>query len=255
MNQITTIARNTFREAIRDRIFHSLLAFAGLMLLSSLVLSYVTVGEKARIVMDVGLASIHLFGALIAISVGTGLVYKEISKRTIYTLLSKPVTRTQFVVGKYLGLVAVLFVQLVVMAVFFHALFLWNGGWYSWTTIAAIFLIGIELMVITAAVLFFSTFAGPFTAGVLGLLFFIMGHAVAAVSNFTKLYTDQEPSPIFDRVMFLIPNLEYFNLKAEALYRHSVGLGPVLLATAFGLVLSAGFVTFAALTLARRDFT
>ncbi len=104
MRQTLAIATNTFREAIRDRIFHSLLVFAVLVILSSLILGYVTVGEQARIVMNVGLAAIHVFGVLIAISVGTGLVYKEMAKRTIVTLLSKPLARHQFLIGKYVGL-------------------------------------------------------------------------------------------------------------------------------------------------------
>ena len=143
MRRILAIARNTFREAIRDRIFHSLFGFAVLVLFGSLVLGYVTVGENARIVMNVGMASIHLFGVLIAISVGTGLVYKEMAKRTIFTLLAKPLARHQFLIGKYVGLGLVLAVQLVFMTAVFQGLFSAVGGWVSLLTYQAVFLLSL----------------------------------------------------------------------------------------------------------------
>ncbi len=254
MRQVLAIAKNTFREAIRDRIFHSLFAFAVVVVLSSLLLGYVTVGERARLVMNVGLASIQLFGVLIAIAVGTGLVYKEMAKRTIFTLLSKPVARYQFLLGKYLGLGAVLTVQLVGMTAVFHAVFLPSGGWVSVITFQAILLMLVELMVITAVVLLFSTLASPFTGGLLSLLFFLIGHSIGELQKYSDLYGKHTTSALWKLGFALFPDLERFNFKENALYSIPVPWTHVAEACLYGTLLSAAFVIAATLVFERREF-
>jgi ABC-type transport system involved in multi-copper enzyme maturation permease subunit len=118
---IKVIALNTFKEAVRDRILYLLLFFAALSILVSRILALLTVGDRAKIIKDVGLASISFFGALMAILIGTGLVYKEIEKRTIFTLISKPMRRHEFLLGKFFGLVLTLLVMLALMSVIFLA--------------------------------------------------------------------------------------------------------------------------------------
>ncbi len=117
--KIKVIALNTFREAIRDRILYLLFFFAAVALVFSRLLAVLTVGDRVKIIKDVGLASISLFGVLMAIMVGTGLVYKEIDKKTIYTLLSKPIQRWQFLLGKFFGLVLTLFIMILAMSLIF----------------------------------------------------------------------------------------------------------------------------------------
>ncbi len=255
MKQILAIATNTFREAIRDRIFHSLLVFAVLVILSSLILGYVTVGEQARIVMNVGLASIHVFGVLIAISVGTGLVYKEMAKRTIVTLLSKPISRHQFLAGKYLGLGMVLAVQLVLMTAVFQGLFSARGGWISSLTYQAVWLIYIELMVITGVVLLFSTITSPFTGGILSLLFFLIGHSIGELQKYSSTYGKLTDHVLWKFAFAIFPDLERFNLKENALYLKPVTWGFVAETTLYGMLLSSAFVVAAVIVFRQRDFT
>src|SRR5438093_8224074 len=102
--KILTIGRNTFRENIRDKILYNLILFALLMILSSVALGQLTLGQEYKVIVDLGLSSISIFGTLIAIFIGIGLVYKELEKRSIYALLAKPVRRWEFILGKYLGL-------------------------------------------------------------------------------------------------------------------------------------------------------
>ncbi|MBU1186793.1 MAG: ABC transporter permease subunit, partial [Acidobacteria bacterium] len=116
---IQAIALNTIKEAIRDRILYLLLFFAAVCIICSRLLAIMTVGDRVKIIMDVGLASLSFFGALMAILLGTGLVYKEIDKKTIFTLLSKPIPRYQFLLGKYFGLVITLLVMLILMSLIF----------------------------------------------------------------------------------------------------------------------------------------
>ena len=117
--RISVLAENTFREAVRDKLLYNLLMFAALMIASSIVLAKLHIGYDERIYRDVGLSAIAFFGVLIAIFVGINLVYREISLKTVYSLLAKPVRRWEFLVGKYLGLVALLTVEIAIMTGFF----------------------------------------------------------------------------------------------------------------------------------------
>src|SRR5215467_3433921 len=115
--KVLSIALNTFRENLRDKLLYNLLIFALLMIGSSLILMRLTLGEFHRLILDIGLGSINFFGVLIAIFVGIGLVSKEIEKKTIYTIVSKPVARFQFLLGKYLGLSLTLLINTAIMTV------------------------------------------------------------------------------------------------------------------------------------------
>ena len=101
------LAQNTFREGVRDRVFFAVLVFSVLLLVASLVIGPLSLGEQGRITQDVGLASISILCFLIAVLIGTGIVYKEIERKTIYTVLSKPVSAWEFILGKFLGLVLI----------------------------------------------------------------------------------------------------------------------------------------------------
>ena len=117
MSKVQAIALNTFKEAVRDRILYAILAFAMAMIASTFVLATIGVGMGPKIIRDVGLGFISIFGVIIAVFIGIGLVHKEIDRRTIYTIVSKPIHRWQFILGKYLGLVLTLFVNIAVMTV------------------------------------------------------------------------------------------------------------------------------------------
>ncbi len=127
--KIYAIAVNTFKEAIRDKIFYSLVFFAGLIIGTSILLSMLTLGEGSKIIADISLAGINFFGVIISIFVGIGLVYKELEKKTIYTIISKPIRRSDFLLGKYLGLALTLLVYLSVMsAIFLAVLYIYTGS-------------------------------------------------------------------------------------------------------------------------------
>src|SRR5262245_46726761 len=145
------------------------------MIASSRILSFLTVGSEEKIVKDIGLASISLFGVATAIFVGVGLVFKEIEKRTVYTLVSKPIRRSQFILGKYLGLVLVLAVNVAVMTLCFYAL-LAAKGWMDPVITRAVVLIFVELMLVTAIAILFSSFSTPILSSLFTVTFYIIGH-------------------------------------------------------------------------------
>src|SRR5512138_1237065 len=127
IRRVLTIAGNTFRENIRDRILYNLILFALIMILSSLSLGKLTLGNEDKVILDLGLSSISIFGMLIAIFIGIGLVYKELEKRTVYALLAKPVHRYEWILGKYLGLLFTLLVNVAIMTVGLALAMLYTG--------------------------------------------------------------------------------------------------------------------------------
>src|ERR1041384_3560441 len=128
--RMSAIARNAFREAVRDRVVSNLVLFVLLLTAASIFIGELSRGQERKIIVDLGLSAMLLFGMFIAIFVGVGLVYKEIERRTIYAVFSKPVGRGEFLVGKYLGLCLTLLVNVLVMGVgVSRALLYVSRGW------------------------------------------------------------------------------------------------------------------------------
>ncbi|MBF0224834.1 MAG: ABC transporter permease [Desulfobacterales bacterium] len=218
MNKIFAIAVNTFRESIRDKIFYSLLTFAILMLGFSKILSNIAIGDSIKIIKDFGLASISLFGTLIAIFVGIGLVYKEMEKRTIFVILAKPIERWQFLVGKYLGLSITIIIEVVVMTIaLFSLCYLYNSK-IPWSLFYAIIPIFFELQLILAVAIFFSSFSSPFLSGLFTLGIFIIGHCSIDIKAIADKTDDVLLKKICDFFYYLLPNLENLNFKAKVVH-------------------------------------
>src|SRR5713101_3262266 len=173
--RINAIALNTFREAIRNRILYVLLVFAVVMISFSQILSLLTVGSEEKIIKDFGLASIDVFGVLTSVFIGVGLVSREIERRTVYTLLAKPIHRFEFVLGKYGGLVITLLVNTTVMALWFF-LVLALKGMFDPRLVLAVLLLYLQFLLITAIAVFFSCLSSPILSSVLTLALYVIGH-------------------------------------------------------------------------------
>ena len=117
--RVHALAVNTLREALRNKLLYTLLGFGVLMIGSGMLLATLSYVEVDEILQDVGMASIRFFSAGIAIFIGIGLIYSEVDRRTIFTILSKPVSRTEFLVGKWAGLTLTVWLQLGLMAMIF----------------------------------------------------------------------------------------------------------------------------------------
>ena len=213
------IAVNTVRESVRDRIFYSLLIFAVLMLGFSMVLGNLTIGDSVKIIKDFGLGAISLFGTLIAIFVGIGLIYKEMEKKTIYVILTKPLARWQFLLGKYLGLSMTLFIEIGVMTVCLFALlhFVYDQD-IPWLLFKAIIPIWFELQLILAVALLFSTFASPFLSGLFTMSVFVISHLTQDMKMLADQAEDQLYKNMSDILYYTIPNLENLNFKARIVH-------------------------------------
>ncbi|HXI02189.1 MAG TPA: ABC transporter permease [Candidatus Saccharimonadales bacterium] len=251
--KLYAIAINTFREAIRDRILYLILAFAIVLILASRAISLLTVGSEEKIVKDLGLAAISLFGVATAIFVGVGLVFKEIEKRTIYTLTSKPIRRSQFILGKYLGLALVLLVNLSIMTLAFYLL-LWMKGYLDANLWKAILLIFIELLLVTAFAIFFSSFSSPLLSSLFTVTVYLVGH----LSWSLRLLEARVPSAggkwVLEGLYRVLPNLEYLNVKGEVVHQIPVPGTDVAWAVLYGLSYTAVVLLAAAGIFRRRDF-
>jgi len=260
--RIMSIALNTFKEAIRDKILYNLLFFALLMIGASMLLATLTVGEQSKIIIDIGLASINIFGVLIAIFLGIGLISKEIEKRTIYNIISKPMPRYQFLIGKYVGLLVTVIVNTAIMGGGLYLVLMinelrWGNGVSNinldiWK---AIYLILIEFMVITAIALLFSTFSSSST---LSAIFTIAAYIIGHLTEDLKLMGDKLHSSLgrvtIDLIYYILPNLDNFNIKGRVVHRLEVPLPYLSLATGYALFYIITLLIISALVFQRRDF-
>jgi ABC-type transport system involved in multi-copper enzyme maturation permease subunit len=252
--RIAVFAENTFREAVRDKLLYNLLIFAALMIASSVVLAKLHIGYDERIYRDVGLATIAFFGALIAIFVGINLVYREISLQTVYAMLAKPVHRWEFLVGKYLGLVALLAVEVVLMAGFFFAVLWIKGSPATLGLFWAVELIFLELALITAIALFFSSFTTPYLAGMFTVALWIIGHLLGDVRAFGMQQGSEAIRPFTDFLYWTLPNLDRLDVKGPAAEGLVIPGAQVALASLYALFYSALLLCAATLLFQRRDF-
>jgi len=252
--RVGTIAANTMREAIRSRVLYTLLFFAVLLIGTGVLLSTLTYVESERILQSVGLAAIRLFGAAIAIFVGIGLIHREVERRTIYTILSKPISRAEFLLGKYLGLVATIWLQVVIMGLAFAAV--------SWLAAApltaqhamALGLTAVELAVIVALATLFSSFTTPMLAALFTTGLYVLGHLSRDLRDLGAHSEVQSVRLAASALHRLLPDLESFNLTTQALHALPVPGSDVVVATLYGAGYAALLLVLAVVVFDRRDF-
>ena len=251
--KVLSIALNTFRENLRDKLLYNLLVFALLMIGSSLLLMRLTLGEFHRLLLNVGLGSINIFGVLIAIFVGIGLVNKEIEKKTIYTIVSKPVARYQFLIGKYLGLTLTLFVNTLIMAAGLLLVLVAQNVPIESVLLKALGLIFMEFMVITAVALLCSTFTSATLSAIFTLATYVIGHLTADLKTFGEKL-DEGMRALVTGLYYILPNLERFNLKGNVIHHIEVSGTDLLLIVVYGLTYVAFLLMSASIIFQRRDF-
>ena len=255
--RIRAIARNAFREAVRDRVLYNLVLFVLLLTGASIFIGELSGGQERKLIVDLGLSAMLLFGVFIAIFVGVGLVYKEIERRTIYAVFSKPVGRGEFLVGKYLGLCLTLLVNVVVMAIGVSlALMYVNGGWDPLipTIWPAVLLIYLELMLITAIALLFSSFSSPAVSALLTFLFFIIGHFSADLKTLAVSLGSTSARWLFTSLYYLLPNLANYSFITPAAHGRAPSAEFIFATALYAFVYIAVILATATLVFSRRNF-
>jgi ABC-type transport system involved in multi-copper enzyme maturation permease subunit len=255
--RITAIARNAFREAVRDRVLYNLVLFVLLLIGASIFIGELSGGQERKVIVDLGLSAMLLFGVFIAIFVGVGLVYKEIERRTIYAVFSKPVGRGEFLVGKYLGLCLTLLVNVLVMAVGVSlALVYVSRGWdpLILTIWPSVLLIYMELMMLTAIALLFSSFSSPALSALLTFFVFIIGHFSADLKSLAASLGSAGARWLFTGLYYLLPNLSNYSFITPAAHGHTPSPSFVFATALYALVYIIVILATATLVFSRRNF-
>jgi ABC-type transport system involved in multi-copper enzyme maturation permease subunit len=254
MQSLMVVAGNTFRETIRDKILYNLVLFAFLLIGASVLLGTLTIGEQARIVNDLGLAAINLVAVVIAIFVGIGLVTKEIERRTIYTILSRPITRIQFILGKYIGLGFIVVANVAIMFGMFLVTVWISGNAVHGSLFQAVQLILVETWLVMAIALFFSTFSTSVLSATMTIGLYIIGHLTGDLKGIAEKSDNPLTESVMAALYYVCPNLEMLNVKGQAASGILVDLGYQATATVYGLLYAGILLTGACLIFQRRDF-
>ncbi|HOD51066.1 MAG TPA: ABC transporter permease [Candidatus Hydrogenedentes bacterium] len=251
--RVLAVARNTFREAVRDKVLYVLLLFAATAILGSKALGWISIGQDIKIVKDISLAAVSIFGVLIAIFVGTNLVYKEIDKRTIYTILCRPMHRWEFVLGKYFGLAALLALVTVVMAFVAAVYVVILGGGLDIVFFEAVLLIYWQLLLLTALAVLLSALTSPILGAIIVFSTYIAGHATTIFTELPPQFDGTFSKRVLEAIYYIIPNLSNFDIRAEAANGVPVASGYVLWALAYGTVYTAVLLVIASLAFQDKD--
>ena len=247
------VAVHTIKEAVRDRIFGVSILFAGVLLAVALALTPLAAGQRDKLVQDLGLGAIAGIGLLLAVFVGTSMVYREIERRTIHTLLARPISRSEYVIGKYIGMVVTIVLNVAIMFTLYGALVHFYLGQFKIELLAAVYLIGVELAVISAFSLFFSVVASPFLGAFFTSVLFVVGHLAQDILRFADMLPEGIGRMIFRSAGYVIPHLEYFNIKGMAVYGKPVTIDYLAWTTGYGLLYATALVLISIVIFRRKD--
>ena len=238
MRAVWAIAVNTFREAIRDRILYLFVGFAVVMVVSSKLFGMLTVGDEAKIIKDIGLASMQFFSMLIAVMMSMILISREVDNRTVFNILAKPVRRWQFILGKYLGLVAIVGANLLLITIVLVFTVLATTGELDPMLVFAAAMTMLEMLVLAAFATFFAVLTRPILGSLMTLAVFVVGHMSADLWLLTRQLPGAATKVVVTVIYYLLPNLERFDFRTEVV--HDLPIVPA--AVSWAAVYAAAFV-------------
>lgn len=253
--RIVAIATNAFWEVIRDRALY-LIGFFALLLIAALrLLPELAVGSEDKILLDVGLAAIGVMGLILTVFVGTGLVNKEIEKRTVLVLIAKPISRAEFILGKHLGLSAVLAVLVALMTAIYLAVLTFSQVEYPLGSILlSVLYLFLELSLLTATAILFGVFTGSLLATLLTVAVYLMGHFSRDLVTLGNLAASPDLRRLTQGIYLLLPDLSRLDLKNQAVYGVLPSPTELLINAGYGLVYTVLLLAIAILIFSRREF-
>jgi ABC-type transport system involved in multi-copper enzyme maturation permease subunit len=253
LNRIAAVAGNTFRETVRERVLYNLMFFAILMTLSGLLLGHLSIRQDQKIIKDLGLASMDLFGTLIAVFIGVGLVSKEIERRSLYPLLAKPLSRSELLVGKFLGLGLTLFVNVACMTVGLWVTLLATSGRLELGLLKAIYPIFLGLLLVVALALLFSTLTSGPVAAVCTVSVIVAGRFSDVIRNMQEVLPGA-PAWLARSLNLVLPNFQNFDLKDRVVYGDPVDPVVFVWITLYALLYIVLALGAAAVAFREREF-
>jgi ABC-type transport system involved in multi-copper enzyme maturation permease subunit len=267
MNAARCVAVAVFRESVRDRVFYNLVLFAVLLVGASILIGQLTAGQDVKIIKDLGLAATSLFGLFIAIFVGISLVSKEVDRRSVYPLVAKPIRRSEFIAGKYAGLLLTLLVNVVVMTVALYAVLFflsrgvsprlqqaWDAPALDPALLKAIALIYLNLAVVTAVAVFFSTYSSPLLSAVFTLGIYLVGQFNADLRRFDLIVDSPAAVALARACAYVLPDFARFDVKLAVVHGVPVSGAYVLATAAYAVAYIAALLFGAIMIFSKRDF-
>ena len=253
--RVVHIASNTFREAVRDRVLYNLIAFALLLSGAAILVGQISIDIERLVVVNLGLTAVSLFGVVIAIFIGIGLVSKEIEKRTLYTMLSRPVRRWEFIVGKFFGLAGTLVVNTFFMAIGVFGALLYVAHRLSRPDaliLLALYFIVLEFLIICSLALLFSTFSSPLLSAVFAFSLFVIGSFADDLRSFAAM-THGFARWIVVGAAYIVPNFSALNVISAVAHQHPLNSQLVLQNTFYAIFYTAMALSGAVLIFERRN--
>lgn len=249
------IAANVFREVLRDRVLYLAGLFAVVIVVATLLLPEISAGAEDKIILDVGLAAIDLIGLVVTVFVGAGLINREIEKRTALTLVAKPMHRSEFIVGKHIGLSTVLAVLTAIMTVFYFGVLSLNQIEYPMVSIvtATSYLI-LQLCLIAAVAILFGVFTNSLIATILTFATYLMGHFSRDLVTLSQLTDSPGVQCLVKGIYLILPDLSRFNLKNDAVYDILPNTFTLLADAGYGLLYTTLLLTLAVWIFSYREF-
>ncbi|OLC83397.1 MAG: hypothetical protein AUH66_02730 [Acidobacteria bacterium 13_1_40CM_4_57_6] len=256
MRRAGVVALNTFREAVRDRVLYNLVFFAFLMMVAAIAVGQISIGIEQTVIVSLGLSAISVIGLLISVFIGVALVSKEMDKRTLYTLLAKPVRRWEFLLGKFAGLVLTLAVNTTAMALGLLLVMIYVKHTLERSdavVLVAVYFILLKLALIVALALMFSCFTTPLLAILFTVGLYIVGLYVQELRNVPVNVMSPAMAAFTKWLSYLLPNFENFNVMAMAAHGKAVPGAFILQNTLYTVVYCAIVLTAAAAVFSRRN--
>jgi ABC-type transport system involved in multi-copper enzyme maturation permease subunit len=236
LKRVLAVAANTYRETVRERVLYNLVFFAILMTLCGLLIGELSIRQDEKIVKDVGLAAMDVFGTLIAVFIGVGLVSKEIERRSLYPLLAKPLGRAEFLVGKFAGLGFTLLVNVGVMALGLYLTLLATGRPFDPLLLKAVYPLYLGLLVVVALALLFSTVTSSSAlAAVCTVCLILAGRFSDVIKNMHDV-APNVPKWLINFLYYMIPNFRAFDFKNRVVYGDPVPWGGLAWVTLYAVV-------------------
>ncbi|HSX42448.1 MAG TPA: ABC transporter permease subunit [Candidatus Saccharimonadales bacterium] len=217
MKKIWAVAKNTFKETVRDKLLYALLGFAVLVIAGSLLAGSVSLGQDQRVIEDFSLTAMLVFLLIITLFIGTQLVRREVERKTIYLSLTKPISRDQFYLGKFVGLCLTSAVSAVVMGTIFLIVLYLKTKSFEWVALWAIGALILEIWLLTAVSLLFSSFAAPIASAIYTFGLVLVGHSSLTIWSIAQKSGGFLKGTL-EAVYYVFPNLEKFNLRNEVVY-------------------------------------
>ncbi len=249
---IPTLAILAFKEALHDKVMSLIAVFAALMLAVSLGFGDLTLGAERKIAMDFGLGVIHALLVMLAVFQGSRLISRDLEQRIAYTLLSKPIHRSQLLIGKYLGACMAFWLLLAAMSTVFYALIILTSGRFDPIFLGALLLIGLEAMVVMAVTVLFTTMTAPLLSLLYALGLFVIGHNAEMIRRFGE--QSGALGTAFSRLVYYgLPNLETFDIKNQVVYGGTLPLGEWVWAVAYGICVTVALIALATLAFDRKE--